>query len=716
MAFKELYEKVKQYNPHSEEERLKNAYEFAKKCHEGQFRNSGEPYFIHPVAVAMILTDIHMDDDTIIGGLLHDVLEDTEVIFDDIAMLFGEDVAQLVEGVTKLKKIKYKTKQESQSENLRKMVLAMSQDIRVVIIKLADRLHNMRTLEYMTRTKQIEKAQETIQIYAPLAHRLGISTIKWELEDLSLRYLEPQEYYDIVNKIKDTRTQREDFIQRIIRVLRKELDKMHIPADIVGRPKSICSIYKKMKKQNKSFEEIYDLSAMRIIVNTTADCYAALGAVHALWKPIPGRVKDYIAMPKPNLYQSLHTTVIDRRGEVFEVQIRTHEMHKTAEYGIAAHWKYKEGDSKMSNFDEKLTWLRQLMDWQQELSDPREFIETVKEEFTTDEVFVFSPKGDVIDLPEGSTPIDFAYRVHSAVGNHCVGAKVDGRIVPLTHKLHTGNIVEILTSSNSTGPSKDWLNIVKSSSAKTKIRQFFKKERKSQNIVLGKDMLEKAVAKEGYGFNEMLKEDWLDEVAEKMSFNSVEDLYAAIGYGSTKVTQVIPKLRELHDDYYKTDKAVEKTAPRQQELRRTSENGILIKGVDNIQIKIANCCNPVPGDDIIGYITRGRGITVHRHDCSNVRNVGEERLIPVYWDDDGKTTYNVRLRIVAFDRVGYLANVTEVVQEEELNLISVNAKREKDKSFVVILTVEITNTEQIRSLMEELKNIKGTLDVYRVKA
>lgn len=717
MTFEALIEKIHSYNPDSDIERIKNAYECARVCHEGQFRSSGEPYIIHPLAVAANLAELHMDDDTIMGGLLHDVLEDTEITYGDLAHLFGEDVAGLVEGVTKLKKIKYHTKQESQSENLRKMVLAMSKDIRVVIIKLADRLHNMRTLEYMTRTKQIEKAQETIQIYAPLAHRMGISAIKWELEDLSLRYLHPDEYYDIADKIKQTRGQREAFISRIVEQLHTRMAQEGIEAEITGRPKSIYSIWKKMSKQHKSIEEIFDLSAVRVIVDTPTQCYAAIGVVHAIWKPIPGRIKDYISTPKPNLYQSLHTTVISNDGEIFEVQIRTHEMHRLAEYGIAAHWKYKEGGSSkkaMSAYDQKLNWLRQLLDWQKELSDPREFIETVKEEFTTDEVFVFSPKGDVIDLPEGSTPIDFAYRVHSAVGNHCVGAKVDGRIMPLHTILRNGNIVEILTSANSQGPSLDWLKFVKSSQAKTKIRQFFKKEKKAQNIILGKDMLEKAIAKEGYGFNEMLKDSWLQEVAEKLSFNTVEDMYAAIGYGSTRTTQVMPKLLELHREYYKTEDSVDLKAPIKQQNKRMSEKGIMIEGVDNIQIKIAHCCNPVPGDEIIGFITRGRGITVHRKGCKNIDLSQRERLISVQWDNDGKTNYVVDVRVIAYDRVGFLALVTQTIQAMNLNLITVQAKRDKNQSFILTIGVEITDAQQVERLIKELKSLKGVLDVFRV--
>ncbi|MDL2311243.1 bifunctional (p)ppGpp synthetase/guanosine-3',5'-bis(diphosphate) 3'-pyrophosphohydrolase, partial [Peptostreptococcaceae bacterium OttesenSCG-928-C18] len=673
--------------PNTDKQMISKAYYFAEEKHEGQLRSSGEPYFIHPVAVANNLADLNMDDATIIGGLLHDVLEDTETDFDTLKDMFSEEVAKLVDGVTKLKKLQYKSKHENQAENLRKMVLAMSQDIRVVIIKLADRLHNMRTLEYMNRNKQIEIASETLEIYAPLAHRLGINTIKWELEDLSLRYQEPEIYYDLVEKVKLKRIEREAYIQDIITVLNLALDELSIKGEISGRPKSIYSIYKKMYQQGKTFEELFDLSAVRVITDSIKNCYGVLGAVHTLWKPIPGRFKDYIAMPKPNLYQSLHTTVIGPKGEIFEVQIRTWEMHKIAEYGIAAHWKYKEGTSgKATNLDKKLSWIRELMEWQKDLSDSREFIDTIKDDFSMDEVFVFSPKGDVINLPEGSTPIDFAYRVHSAVGNKCVGAKVDGRIVPLTYKLKTGNIIEILTSPNSSGPSLDWLKIAKSSQAKTKIKQYFKKKERDTNIIKGRDLLEKEVRKQGYTFNEILKDKWIDLVRERMSFKIVDDMYASIGFGSTPLTQIIPKLKELHKEYYHTEDALETLQENYHKPAEpeTSENGIIIKGVDNIQIKIAKCCNPVPGDDIVGYITRGRGVSVHRKDCSNILNIDDpNRLIDVSWDSSENTNYNVEIKIIAFDRFGYLASLTQKISEIGTDTKGMNVIKNKDKTYTI---------------------------------
>ena len=714
----DLLQKIESYNPDVDKELITRAYDLAEKMHEGQFRSSGEPYFIHPVAVANILADLNMDDETIVAGLLHDVLEDTEVTEEELTEIFGEEITLLVEGVTKLNKIYYKSKQENQAENLRKMVLAMSKDIRVIIVKLADRLHNMRTLEYMERTKQIEKATETLEIYAPLAHRLGISTVKWELEDLSLRYLEPKIYYDLVEKVKLKRRERESFIQDIISVLNLAMEELGIKGEISGRPKSIYSIYRKMYQQGKAFEEIFDLSAVRVITDSVKSCYGVLGAVHTLWKPIPGRFKDYIAMPKPNLYQSLHTTVIGPRGEIFEVQIRTYEMHRTAEYGIAAHWKYKEGTSgKKSSLDEKLAWIRELMEWQKDMSDSREFINSFKENFTSDEVFVFSPKGDVIELREGSTPIDFAYRVHSAVGNKCVGAKVDGRIVPLTYKLKTGNIVEILTSTTSSGPSMDWLKIVQTSQARQKIKQYFKKKERDSNIVKGRDMLEKEVRKQGYTFNEILKEDWLNNVMERMKFNSLDDMYASIGFGTTPLTQIMPKLKELHKEYYKTDEIEEEKHDIElKNIPESSEHGIVLKGADNIQIKIAKCCNPVPGDDIVGYITRGRGVSVHRKDCSNIANIDPNRLIDVYWDADDESTYNVEIQIIAFDRFGYLANLTSKISELGTDTKGMNVIKNKDKTYTINIIVEVSHTQQVKDILQALRSIKGTLDVYRVTA
>ena len=715
-----LISKIEEYNPNVNLEAIIKAYNFAEASHRGQLRNSGEAYFVHPFNVAMILADLNMDEATIAAGLLHDVLEDTNVTYETLVGKFGEEIANLVDGVTKLKKLKYKTKQENQAENLRKMVLAMAKDIRVIIIKLADRLHNMRTLEYMSEEKKKEKALETLEIYAPLAHRLGISMIKWELEDLALRYLDPEGYYDLVEKVSKRRKEREAYIQRIIKQIDEKLEEMNITRDISGRPKSFYSIYKKMVYQNKSFEQIFDLTAIRIIVDTIKDCYGVLGIVHTMWKPIPGRFKDYIAMPKPNMYQSLHTTVIGPEGEIFEVQIRTWEMHRTAEYGIAAHWKYKEGSVKTDNFDEKLAWLRQLLEWQKELKDPREFMETLKIDLFADEVFVFTPKGDVINLPNGSTPIDFAYRVHTAVGHNCVGAKVDGRIVPLDYKLKNGNIVEILTSSNSSGPSIDWLKIVKSNQAKNKIRQWFKREQRGANILKGKELLEKEVKRQGLKVGEVLKEEWIKKVANKLSLNTPDDLYAGLGYGSITISQVMSRLREYYNEHYgiRIDEANEEAKISEQisaRGRKRFTQGVSIKGVENIKVKFSKCCNPVPGDDIIGYITRGRGVSIHRKDCPNLSSLeGKERFIEVFWNTDEKAEYPAEIQIKGTDRPGLLTEITSKITEAQLSLLTLNARTNKEKLAIINMTLEIKDIDQLRELMKKIKKLKGVIDVYRV--
>lgn len=713
-----LIEEMSKYMKNFDEELFTKAYYIAEKLHDGQKRNSGEPYFIHPCNVALILIKLNMDEATIIAGLLHDVLEDTPMTYEEMEEQVGSEITKLVDGVTKLKKIQYKTKQENQADNIRKMILAMAKDIRVIIIKLADRLHNMRTLEYMTREKQIEKAVETLGIYVPFAERLGISAIKWELENLSFRYLEPEIYENLSYKLKKRTEERQKDVDRIIETLKLSLEEMHIKGEITGRPKSIYSIYKKMEKQNKDLDQIFDLTGIRVIVDTLSDCYGVLGVVHALWRPMPGRFKDYIGMPKRNMYQSIHTTVIGTNGEIFEVQIRTHEMHRTAEYGIAAHWKYKEGVDKGNNFDEKLMWLRQLMDWQMDIKDSREFIEMFKEDFSSDEVFVFSPKADVINLPEGSTPIDFAYRVHSAVGNNCVGAKVDGRIVPLNYKLKTGNVVEILTSASSNGPSKDWLKIVKSSQAKSKIKQWFKKQGKDDNILEGRTALEREVRRLGYKFSEILKEEWVNQVSKKLNFNNLDDMYAAIGFGSIQLNQVLSRLKELHKEYYKVEEALEKLKelPNTEE-RRISQHGIITEGVDNIQIKLAKCCSPVPGDEIVGYVTRGRGLSVHRKDCSNIlNNTTPERFMEVRWDDNKQNSYSVELKILAYDQSGYISEVAQKIESCKYNLKNINTRSNKDKTYTINLVVEIKSIDDLQDLINKLKVLKGTIDIYRVKS
>ncbi len=710
--------RIEQYNPNADLKLVIKAFHFAETAHEGQLRNSGEKFFIHPFNVALILADLNMDTATIIAGLLHDVIEDTNNSYEKIEEEFGTEIADLIDGVTKLKMLKYKTKQENQAENLRKMVLAMAKDIRVIIVKLADRLHNMRTLEYMTDEKKKEKALETLEIYAPLAHRLGISKIKWELEDLSLRYLDPDNYYDLVERVAKRRKERETYISDIMNTLELKLTEVEINGDISGRPKNFYSIYKKMVHQGKAFEQIFDLTAIRVLVDNVKDCYGVLGIVHTLWKPLPGRFKDYIAMPKPNMYQSLHTTVIGPKGEIFEVQIRTWEMHKTAEYGIAAHWKYKEGASKGDNFDTKLTWLRQLLEWQSDSNDPRDFMETLKIDFFTDEVFVFTPKGDVINLPEGSTPIDFAYRVHTAVGNKCVGAKVNSRIVPLNYKLQNGNIVEVITSANS-GPSRDWLKIVKTNQAKSRIKQWFKLKDKDLNMARGKEMLEREIKKLGYKPSEILKDEWIKNVSNKLSINSLEDLYVSLGYGNISLSQVIGKLKEYYNELFKIsdEKAfIEENIQKPQQARKPKPTqGVLVKGVDNIKIRFSKCCNPVPGDEIIGFITQGRGVSIHRTDCPNIVSAdGIERFIEVEWDIQKDTSYNAEIQVTGTDRPGLLAEIALKINDADIGLLSMNARTNKEKIVIINMTLEIKDVKQLSNLMVRIKKIKSIIDVYRV--
>jgi len=717
---------IQQHNPNIEYTNIIKAYHFAESAHEGQLRKSGEKYFTHPIQVALILAELEMDENTIIAGLLHDVLEDTKYEFDEIAAEFGEEVALLVDGVTKLTRLKYESKEERQAENLRKMFLAMAKDIRVIIIKLADRLHNMRTLEYMNEEKKKEKAMETIEIYAPIADRLGISKIKWELEDTSLRFIDPEGYYELVEKVNKKREEREEYIEIVIKNLNDSLVDMDINYEITGRPKHFYSIYKKMVYQNKSFDEIFDLTAIRVIVDTIKDCYGVLGIVHTLWKPIPGRFKDYIAMPKTNMYQSLHTTVIGPKGEPFEIQIRTEDMHKIAEYGIAAHWKYKEGRVEEENIDKKLTWLRQMLEWQRDLKDPKEFVESLKIDLFTNQVFVFTPKGDVIELPVGSTPVDFAYKIHSGVGNSCIGGKVDGRIVPLDYKLKTGNIVEVITSAHSNGPSRDWLKFVKSTQAKNKIKQWYKKERKEENIVKGKDMLEKEVKRLGYKSKEFLQADWLNSAVKKLSLNAIEDLYASLGYGGISLNQVMPKLKEKYRSEHKDDKKMtveeeiagksKKKSDKNDKKNKKQDQGITVKGIDSILVRFAKCCSPVPGDEIIGFITRGRGITIHRSDCPNIKNEDKtaERFIEVEWNRDKDTSYETGIQIIAPDKKGLLSEVTNLISELNLEVVGINAKITKEKVAIINLTILIFDTGQLEKLITKLKNKPEVMDVKRV--
>ena len=721
----ELISKIKANGNNVDIDLVKKAYDLAFEAHKEQKRESGEPYIIHPISVAMILADMGMDTNTIVAGLLHDVIEDTDYTYEDISNIFNVEVANLVDGVTKLGKIKYKSKEEQQADNVRKMLLAMAKDIRVIIIKLADRLHNMRTLKYMKPEKQKKKAQETLDIFAPLAHRLGISKIKWELEDLCLRYIHPEEYYDLVNMIAEKRVEREKFISRIIEELKENLDKANIDSDIEGRPKHFYSIYRKMVNKHKSIEQIFDLTAIRILVNTVKDCYAVLGIVHTIYKPIPGRFKDYIAMPKPNMYQSLHTTVIGSEGKTFEIQIRTFEMHRTAEYGIAAHWKYKSGvtgtDSKDMTFENKLTWLRDILEWQKEAVDATEFMEGFKLDLFSDEIFVFTPKGVVINLPAGATPIDFAYKIHTDIGNKCVGAKVNGKIVTLDYKLKTGEIVEILTSSSSRGPNIDWLNIANSNQARSKIKQWLRKARREENLERGKEMLEKECKKQSLLFSDLCKGPLYDKLLKRYHLNNVEEIYVAVGEGELLSSTVISKLKEnvvkqvTEEELNKNIE--EQIAKTERQTKKKQSYGVTVKGLNNIMVRFARCCNPVPGDDIAGYITKGRGVSVHRKDCSNFKAIVEkqrEKVVDVSWGTEKGAAYVAELEVKAEDRMCLLSDVMLVITDSNLSLLSLNAKSGKNGVANINIQVKIDNIEQLKELMKKIRILQGILDVYRV--
>ena len=722
-----LVKKIKENCVNINMDMVDKAYNLAFEAHKEQKRDSGEPYIIHPIEVATILAELGMDTSTIVAGLLHDVIEDTEYTYDDIKNLFGEEVANLVSGVTKITKMEYKSKEEQQADNFRKMLLAMADDIRVIIIKLADRLHNMRTLKYRKKEKQKKTAMETLDIYAPLAHRLGISKIKWELEDLSFRYLHEEEYYDLVKQVAEKRTEREIYIKKIIEDMYNKLEEAGIDSDIDGRPKHFFSIYKKMVTKNKSIEQIFDLTAIRVLVNTVKDCYEVLGIVHTIYKPIPGRFKDYIAMPKPNMYQSLHTTVIGPQGKTFEIQIRTFEMHRTAEYGIAAHWKYKEGDNngetKEKNFESKLVWLRDMLEFQKETADAQEFIEGFKIDLFTDEIFLFTPKGVVIDLPNGATPIDFAYRIHTDIGNKCVGAKVNGKIVPLDYKLKTGEIVEVLTSNNAKGPNMDWLNIAKSNQAKSKIRSWFKKAKKEENISKGKELFEKELKKQGVHFADIAKGETYEKFVKRNNINGMDDLYALIGLGAISASSFIWKLKDENQSKDEkvieenTNKIIEDNISKAQRNKIDQTVGITVKGVDNLMIRFAKCCNPVPGDVIMGYITKGRGISVHRADCGNLKNLIMEdgdKVVDVSWGTSNGRAYIAEIQVKAEDRSGLLTDIMGIISELNLQLNALNAKSAKGSMAYVNIKVKIDTVELLKDLMKKIRHLKGIIDVYRV--
>ena len=719
VEFKHLIDKIHSYLPKAKCDDVTKAYQLAEEAHKDQRRVSGEPYILHPLAVAQILADMKIDTTTITASLLHDVVEDTSYTLDDLKKMFGKEVAFLVDGVTKLSRLNYRTKEDQQLNSMRKMFLAMAKDVRVVVIKLADRLHNMRTLRYMRSDKQKRIAQETLEIFAPLAHRLGIFNIKWELEDLSFRYLEPDKYYDLVDQMKQKRHVREEIVNEAIDVLKKALDEAHIHCEINGRPKHFYSIYKKMKKDNRDLSQVYDLFAIRVIVDDVKDCYGVLGIVHSLWKPLPYRFKDYIAMPKPNNYQSLHTTVIGTRGQPVEIQIRTWEMHRIAEYGVAAHWRYKEGNQTANKdaFDEKMGWLRNLLEWQ-DTSNPKEFVNALKLDAFSDEVFVFSPRGDVIDLPQGAIPIDFAYRIHTDVGHRCVGAKINGKIVPLDYKLKNGDIVEIITSKVGK-PSLDWLNIVGSSESRSKIRSWFKKENREENIAKGLDALERECKRLGHDWKALNVGGRLGRVAKQMNAGSEDDLVAAVGYGGFAVNTVLIKLLELHKkDLQKQEEKTNSLAAleklKTKKPVKHNGTGILVKGEPGLLVRLAKCCSPVPGDPIIGFITRGRGVSVHRADCPNVTHGQNDvdRLIDVEWDYDGNERFEVNMEIVAYDRTGIMAEIMATLAEMKISILSVNAKTSDTKNVTIHMGISIKDLAQFEFVATKIRRLK---DVYAVE-
>ncbi len=710
MELNKIEKKIRTYIDNPDLTEIRKAYRISREAHEGQHRVSGEPFVEHPLGVAYIMAELELDLTSIAAAILHDVVEDTGYTRDDIAEEFSEEIAVLVDGVTKLTRMDFKSKEEQQAESLRKMFLAMSDDIRVVLIKLADRLHNMRTLGYMDEEKQKEKARETLEIYAPLAHRLGMSRLKWELEDLSFRYLEPEMYYELSRRVAANREEREEYIQKAIDEMEKALAENEIDADIYGRPKHLYSIYQKMEEKEISFDEVYDLTAVRILVNSVRECYEVLGIIHEIWNPMPGRFKDYIAMPKSNMYQSLHTTVIGPNGDPLEVQIRTPEMHRTAEYGIAAHWRYKEGKSGDEDFDEKLSWLRQLLEWQKDLQEPHEFMEALKVDLFEDEVFVFTPKGDVINLPRGATPVDFAYYIHTEVGHNCVGAKANGKMVPLEYELENGDIVEILTSSGS-GPSRDWLEFVQSSRARSKIKRWFKRQRQDKIMAQGRSSLNKALEREKVDLPDEERNQVLKEIARDLNRKDVDSLYVGIGYDQISTKQVINKIPEEYKETVELEDLI--TDKERQDSRG---GGIQVKGMDDILVRIANCCKPVPGDEIIGYITRGRGVSVHRQDCPNVKKMkGEGRLIDVSWSSSGSESYQVELMIEAVNKSALLNEITGVINNEKIELHSVMADTDKYNQAYIKIDVELSSKEHMNELINKIENVSGVLSVSRAK-
>ena len=731
--YADLIRSIRRYHPSDDISMIEKAYRIADQAHAEQKRKSGEPYIIHPLCVAIILADLEMDKETIAAAILHDVVEDTVMTLDELKGEFGDEVALLVDGVTKLTQLSWSAdKVELQAENLRKMFLAMAKDIRVILIKLADRLHNMRTLQFQTPAKQKEKARETLDIYSPIAHRLGISKIKVELDDLSLKYLEPEVYYDLAEKISLRKDAREAFVDGIVQEVRDHMEASGIQAKVDGRVKHFFSIYRKMVNQNKTLDQIYDLFAVRIIVETVKDCYAALGVIHELYKPIPGRFKDYIAMPKPNMYQSLHTTLISSSGQPFEIQIRTFEMHRTAEYGIAAHWKYKEsgsGQVAAGSEEAKLSWLRQILEWQRDTDDSKEFLSLIKSDLNlfSDTVYCFTPSGDVKNLPSGSTPIDFAYAIHSAVGNKMVGARVNGRLVNIDYVIQNGDRIEIITSQNSKGPSRDWLSLVKSTQAKNKINQWFKNELKEDNILRGKEMIERYCKAKGINYSEISKPEFMEKVMTRYAFRDWDSVLASIGHGGLKEGQVINKMLEEKEKKQKkeiTDATIlnELTdmTGKAPEIARKSKSGIVVKGIHDLAVRFSRCCNPVPGDEIVGFVTRGRGISIHRTDCVNMINLPEDeraRLIDAEWQkpetDSGSATYSTEIKVYANNRIGLFVDISKVFTERQIDIKSMNVRTTKQGMATIIMTFDIHGVEELNRLTDKIRQIESVLDIER---
>ena len=723
----DVISKKKEMSKKADTKLIMKAYNLAAEKHKDQKRGSGEPYIIHPLNVAYILASIGMDDNTLCAALLHDVVEDTDVTQKDLTDMFGEEISDMVAGVTKLSTIQFATLEETQVENYRRMFLAMGKDIRVILIKLADRLHNMRTLKYLKRDRQIANAKETLELYAPLANRLGLYSIKAELEDLGFKYMYPEKYYDLVESINKKKDERLKFIEKIMDDIRVQLKKQRIDAEVTGRAKHLYSIYRKMIRDNCTIDQIYDLFAMRIIVNSVKDCYAALGVVHEMYSPMPGRFKDYIAVPKPNMYQSIHTTLLGEKGTPFEVQIRTWDMHKIAENGIAAHWAYKEanflgrGKKNVVVTEDKLAWLRETLEWQQEMQDPEQFLDNLKRELFEDEVYVFTPKGLIKVLPKGATPIDFAYSIHAEIGNHMTGCKINSKMMPIITPLKSGDIVEIITSDNSKGPSMDWLKFIKSAQAKNKINSWFKKEKKAENIEKGKTSIDKELKRLGISHDKLFKVDYINPMLNRYKYKDLDEMYAAVGFGANSAGKIIARMlieyRKDHKEEEIEEKLEELSKAKTDKKAKPSSNGIIVKGIDNCLVKLSKCCNPLPGDEIIGYITKGRGVSVHRKDCVNVKDLlkEENRIIDVSWVEEKQASYNVDIEISANDRSGLLADITKALSAAKANIVGINAKTGKDRIAIIEFTLETKNIDELNSILKAIRKVDSVYEVTRKK-